>query len=204
MDLSIYLAFVAATAIMIFLPGPSVMLTVAHGMSFGSRSALVTVVGVTAGGAVQLAIVTVGLVSVLQVVADAFEWIRWAGVAYLIYLGIRQWRGAPSLDIGEAPRTSRRSLFVQGLVVTIPNPKSLVFFAAFLPQFLDPGRPLQTQLAIIVPTFLIITFVVTGVWAVAAGHARRYMQSGRAQRLVARISGGLLVTAGIGLALARR
>lgn len=204
MDLSIYLAFIAATAFMIFLPGPSVILTVAHGMSFGWRAALVTVAGATAGVAVQLAIATVGLVSVLEVVADAFEWIRWAGVLYLIYLGIRQWRGAGSLDVAEAPRSSRGSLFVQGLVVTIPNPKSLIFIAAFLPQFLDPARPLQTQLVIIVPTFLVITFVVTGAWALAAGHARRFMGSLRARRAVARVSGGLLVTAGIGLALARR
>jgi threonine/homoserine/homoserine lactone efflux protein len=204
MDLSIYLAFVAATAVMIFLPGPSVILTVAHGVSFGWRAALITVAGATAGVAVQLAIATIGLVSVLEVVADAFEWIRWAGVAYLIYLGVKQWRGADKLAVVEAPAASRRSLFMQGLVVTIPNPKSLIFIAAFLPQFLDPARPLATQLAIILPTFLAITFLVTGVWAVAAGHARRFIQNARARRAMARVSGGLLVTAGIGLALARR
>jgi len=204
MDLSIYLAFVAATAFMIFLPGPSVMLTVAHGVSFGWRAALITVAGATAGVGVQLAVATIGLVSVLEVVADAFEWIRWAGVAYLVYLGIRQWRSANRPVVAEAAAVSHGSLFVQGLVVTIPNPKSLIFIAAFLPQFLDPARPLAGQLAIILPTFLVITFVVTGIWAVAAGHARRFVQSTRARRIVSRVSGGLLVTAGIGLALARR
>ena len=189
---------------MIFLPGPSVILTVAHGISFGWRPALVTVAGATAGVAVQLAIATIGLVSVLQIMADAFEWLRWVGVAYLVYLGIRQYRsdGLPT-DI-EAPAASRKNLFVQGLIITIPNPKSLIFIAAFLPQFLDPARPIWAQLAIVVPTFLVITFVVTGVWAVAAGHARRFLMSARAQRRVARLSGGLLITAGVGLALARR
>lgn len=204
MDLHLYLTFVAATAIMIFLPGPSVILTVAHGVSFGWRRALVTVAGATAGVGVQLAIATIGLVSVLQIMAEAFEWLRWAGAFYLVYLGIRQWRSAGRPTDINAPAAARKNLFLQGLIVTIPNPKSLIFIAAFLPQFVDPVRPIGTQLAIIVPTFLVITFIVTGVWAVAAGHVRRYLQSARAQRRVARLSGGLLITAGVGLAIARR
>ena len=204
MDLHLYLTFVAATAIMIFLPGPSVILTVAHGVSFGWRRALVTVAGATAGVGVQLAIATIGLVSVLQIMAEAFEWLRWAGAFYLVYLGIRQWRSAGLPTDIAAPAAARKNLFLQGLIVTIPNPKSLIFIAAFLPQFLDPVRPIWTQLAIIVPTFLVITFLVTGVWAMAAGHARRYLSSARARRRVARLSGGLLITAGVGLALARR
>ena len=204
MDPNLYFAFVVATAIMIFLPGPSVILTVAHGVSFGWRRALVTVAGATVGVGVQLAVATIGLVSVLEVVADAFEWLRWAGAAYLVYLGFRQWRSADVARDLEAPAATRKGLFVQGLIITIPNPKSLIFIAAFLPQFLDPARPLATQLAIIVPTFLVITFVVTGVWAVAAGHARRFLSSSRARRVMARVSGGLMMTAGVGLALARR
>jgi homoserine/homoserine lactone efflux protein len=203
-DVDVYLTFVVATAIMIFLPGPSVILTVAHGVSFGWRRAFVTVAGVTLGGAVQLTVAIIGLVSVLEVVADAFEWVRWAGAAYLVYLGFRQWRSADQPRGLEAPAVSFKGLFVQGLVTTIPNPKSLIFIAAFLPQFLDPARPLGMQLAIIMPTFLVITFIVTGVWAVAAGHARRFLHSPRARRVVARVSGGLMMTAGVGLALARR
>ncbi len=204
MDPNLYIAFVVATAIMIFLPGPSVILTIAHGVSFGWRRALVTVAGATAGVGVQLAVATIGLVSVLEIVADAFEWLRWAGAAYLVYLGFRQWRSADVPRDLQSPAATRKGLFVQGLIITIPNPKSLIFIAAFLPQFLDPARPLLTQLAIIVPTFLVITFVVTGVWAVAAGHARRFLSSPRARRVMARVSGGLMMTAGVGLALARR
>lgn len=204
MELEVFLAFAVATAIMISLPGPSVLLTVAHSVSFGWRPALATVTGTVAGVAVQLAVAAIGLASLLHVVAEAFEWLRWAGAAYLVYLGIRQWRSAVAATTAEAPSVSGRSLFVQGLVVTIPNPKSLIFIAAFLPQFIDPAAALGPQLAVIVPTFLAITFAVTALWALAAGNARRFLRSPRALRSLLRASGGLMITAGIGLALARR
>ena len=204
MDWEIFVAFVIATAIMISLPGPSVLLTVAHGITHGCHRALVTVAGATTGVAVQLAVAVIGLASLLHVVAEAFEWVRWAGAAYLIYLGIKQWRSANAIAAGTAPTASGRNLFLQGLIITIPNPKSLIFIAAFLPQFIDASRPLETQLAIIVPTFLVITFSVTALWAVAAGGARRFLSSPRALKAVARVSGGMMVGAGVGLALARR
>ena len=203
MELHVYLAFVVATAIMIALPGPSVLLTVAHSISFGWRHALSTVAGETMGIAVQLTIAAIGLTSLLHIVAEAFEWIRWAGAAYLVYLGIKQWRGAsrpPAFD----PSASRTNLFVQGLVITIPNPKSLIFIAAFLPQFIDATRPLGLQFALIVPTFLAITFAVTSVWALAAGKARGFLKSRRAFRSLLRTAGGLMIIAGAGLVLARR
>ncbi len=204
MDLGLYLTFVAATAIMIFLPGPSVMLTVAHSLAFGWKRGLVTTAGATCGIAVQLAITLIGLASVMLLLAEWFEWIRWAGVAYLIYLGIKQWRAAP--EIGEAAglAVTDRSLFLQGLIVTIPNPKSLLFFAAFFPQFIDPGASLALQSAIIVPTFLVVTYLFTGVWALLAGHGGRFFRSRRHILLRNRISGGLMISAGLGLALARR
>ncbi len=94
MELHMYFAFVVATAIMIALPGPSVLLTVAHSISFGWQRALATVAGETAGIAIQLVVAAIGLTSLLSAVAEAFEWLRWGGAAYLVYLGIRQWRSA--------------------------------------------------------------------------------------------------------------
>ena len=204
MELPVYLAFVVATTIMIALPGPSVLLTVAHSISFGWRHTLFTVAGATVGIAVQLTIAAIGLTSLLTIVADAFGWLRWAGAAYLVYLGIKQWRSAgepPEIDISSV---SNANLFVQGLVITIPNPKSLIFIAAFLPQFIDTARPLGMQFAFIVPTFLVITFTVTSVWALIAGNVRGFLQSRRAFQSVSRTAGGLMVLAGAGLALARR
>ncbi|MCP3954250.1 MAG: LysE family translocator [Desulfobacterales bacterium] len=204
MELHVYLAFVVATTIMIALPGPSVLLTVAHSISFGWHQALSTVAGATMGIAVQLIVAAIGLTSLLNVVAEAFEWLRWAGAAYLVYLGIKQWRSASEpLEVDNSAVT-RTNLFVQGLVVTIPNPKSLIFIAAFLPQFIDAARPLGLQFVSIVPTFLVITFTVTSVWALAAGKASGFLQSQQAFQSVLRTAGGLMIIAGVDLALARR
>jgi homoserine/homoserine lactone efflux protein len=204
MELHVYLAFVAATAVMIALPGPSVVLTVAHSISFGWRRAIATVAGETAGIAVQLAVAAIGLSSLLHAVAGALEWLCWAGAAYLVYLGIKQWRSAEKPLVLDTSSVSKRNLFVQGLVITIPNPKSLIFIAAFLPQFIDATHPLGRQLAVVVPTFLVITFAVASVWALASGNARGFLQSPRSFQWVMRIAGGLMIIAGVGLVLTRQ
>ena len=204
MELPIYFGFVVATAIMIALPGPSVLLTVAHSISFGWQRSLATVAGETMGIAVQLIIAAVGLTSLLNVVAEAIEWLRWAGAAYLVYLGIKQWRSARQPLALAASSVSKKNLFVQGMVTTILNPKSLIFIAAFLPQFIDASHPLSVQFAIIVPTFLAITFSVTSVWALVAGNASGFLQSRHALRPVLQTAGGLMILAGMGLAIARR
>ncbi len=204
MELHIYLAFVAATSIMIALPGPSVLLTVAHSISFGWKHGISTVAGATMGIAVQLVIAAVGLTSLLNVATEAFVWLRLAGATYLIYLGIRQWRSTNKPVDLNTSSTSKKNVFVQGLVTTIFNPKSLIFIAAFLPQFISTSHPLGVQFMIIVPTFLVITFTVTSVWALVAGKLRGFLKSHRALKTVSRTSGGLMILAGLGLILARK
>jgi threonine/homoserine/homoserine lactone efflux protein len=156
------------------------------------------------GIAVQLTVAAIGLTSLLNLVAEAFEWLRWVGAAYLVYLGIKQWLSASEPPAVDTSSVSRRNLFVQGLVVTIPNPKSLIFIAAFLPQFIDSARPLGMQFSYIVPTFLVITLTVTSIWALAAGKVSGFLQGQRAFRSVLRTAGGLMIIAGAGLAMARR
>jgi threonine/homoserine/homoserine lactone efflux protein len=210
MDLNLYIAFFVATTIMILLPGPSVMLTVAHSISFGWRRALATVAGATIGVGVQLAITLVGMTSLLVLMAAWFEWLRWAGVAYLAYLGVQQWRARPETGSGsetEAAATvarPARSLLIQGVVVTTANPKSMFFLAAFFPQFVDPLAAPGPQFALLGVTFLAITFGFTGLWAVAAGHASKAFRTRRGILLRNRIAGTLMLGAGLGLALARR
>ena len=204
MELHVYLAFVVATIIMIALPGPSVLLTVAHSISFGWRPALATVAGATVGIAVQLIVAAIGLSSLLNVVAEAFEWLRWAGAAYLVYLGIRQWRSANEPLELDTASVSKTNLFVQGFVITIPNPKSLIFIAAYLPQFIDAARPLGLQFSLIVPSFLVITFTVTSLWALVAGEVSRFLHRKGAFKPILRTAGGMMIIAGTGLALARR
>ncbi len=202
MNLEHYLAFVLATTVMILLPGPSVMLTVSHSLAFGTGRALLTVTGAVLAIAVQLTLTIVGMTSLMLLLADGFEILRWAGVAYLVWLGIQQWR-APAEPIG-IRTADGKSLLAQGFLVTIANPKSLVFLAAFFPQFVDPGRPLGPQLVILGITFLVIGFVFTALWAVAAGWTRGWFRNRRRLLLRNRISGSLLIGAGIGLAMVRR
>ena len=204
MEMHVYIAFVFATTIMIALPGPSVLLTVAHSISFGWKHALSTVAGATIGIAVQLIVAVIGLSSLLHVIADAFAWLRWAGAACLVFIGIRQWRGANEPISVDTSSVSKSNLIIQGLFVTIPNPKSLIFIASFLPQFIDATRPIGLQFALIVPTFLLITFFVTSVWAIVAGNVRTVLQGQRAARSILKTAGALMIIAGIGLAMARR
>lgn len=204
MDIDLYVAFVAATTVMILLPGPSVLLTVAHSLGHGWRPALFTVAGATCGVGVQLAVTLAGMTWFLVLLADGFEWLRWAGVAVLVYLGVQQWRADPGEpELAPSP-ARRRSLFAQGLAVTTVNPKSLVFLAAFFPQFIDPAVPLAVQLPILAASFLVITFAFTALWAVLASRAGGLVRTRRGARVRNRLTGGLMIGAGLGLALARR
>lgn len=199
-----FLTFIAATSLMIALPGPSILLTVAHSLSFGWRYSLYTAMGATIGVSVQLLIATIGLASLLNTAAEAFNWLRWGGALYLIYLGIKQWQSASKpIEVLHAS-VSKANLIFQGIIVTIPNPKSLIFIAAFLPQFIDSSQPLGMQLVYIVPTFLLISFVVTAFWGLVAGKANIFLRSQKAIQSALRAAGGIMVVAGFGLALARR
>ena len=204
MELHVFIAFVIATSVMIALPGPSVLLIVAHSISFGWKRGVVTVAGATMGIAVQLTIAAIGLISLLNAVTHAFEWLRWVGAVYLIYLGIKQWRSANGPLELETASATKKNLFFQGLVITIFNPKSLIFIVAFLPQFINIAAPVRAQFIIIVPTFLLIAFTVTSVWALTTGKASRFFRSRGTRKTVSRTSGGLMIAAGVGLAAARR
>lgn len=186
MELNLYLAFIIAAAIMVALPGPSVLLTVAHSISFGWQRAISTVAGETMGIAVQLTVAAIGMTALLNAAAEAFEWLRWTGAGYLVYLGIRQWQSAGKALKINSSSGSRRHLIFQGLVVTTLNPKSLIFIAAFLPQFIDADHPLGLQFAFIVPTFLVITFSVASAWAMVAGSVSIFLKKQRAFQSVLR------------------
>lgn len=186
---------------MILLPGPSVMLTVAHSLSFGAIRALATVSGAVLAIGVQLLVTLIGMTWLMLVLADWFELLRWAGVAYLIFLGVQQWR-APAHEPGAAAPVSGKTLFGQGFLVTIANPKSLIFLAAFFPQFVDPGAPWLLQMVLLGVTFLVIGFVFTAAWGFA--DRTRVWFRGRRVRLRNRIGGSMMIGAGLGLTMVRR
>jgi threonine/homoserine/homoserine lactone efflux protein len=205
MNLDLYFAFVLATTVLILLPGPNVTLLVANSLAHGPRRALITLAGTSSAIALQLVVVVLGMTSVILALATWFEWLRWAGVAYLIYLGIQQWRSAPlALDDLEARPTPSWRLFCQGVLVSATNPKTLLFYAAFFPQFVDPASPPGPQLALLCATFLVIATVLDGAYALLAGRLRPWLRDRRRARLRNRLAGSCLIAAGVGLALARR
>ncbi len=205
MPLELYLAFVAATAVLILIPGPAVALIVATALAHGARGALVSVAGVSTAVVGQLVVVGFGMASAMALLAEWFEWLRWAGVAYLVYLGVRQWRAAPvALGDVTAPEVSRARLYWTGFIVNATNPKILFFYAAFFPQFIDPLRPHGPQIALICVTFLVVQTLLDGAYALLGGRLRPWLSSRARARTRNRVTGGLLIGAGLGLALARR
>lgn len=205
MPIELYLAFVAATAVLIALPGPVVTMVVAESIAFGARPALVIVAGTSTATAVHLSLVALGMNSFMLVLSEWFEWLRWGGVAYLVYLGARQWLARPETFDGQVtPPKSARRLFVRGFLVNLSNPKVLLFYAAFFPQFLDPSLPAGPQLLILCPTFLGIAVLIDGCYVGLGGRARRWLEGQRNAIIRNRISGGMLIGAGLGLALIKR
>jgi threonine/homoserine/homoserine lactone efflux protein len=145
------------------------------------------------------------MTSLILALATWFEWLRWAGVAYLLWLGIQQWRAAPlALEDLDGRAVGAGTLFWQGMLVSATNPKTLFFYAAFFPQFIDPASPPRPQLALLCATFLVIATVLDGAYAILAGRLRPWLRSRDRARLRNRLTGSCLVAAALGLALARR
>src|SRR5262245_10220352 len=142
MSLHAYLAFVAACIALALLPGPIVTLVIANGLRYGTRAALTNVLGAHAGLAIVIAIVAVGLTSLMATMGYWFDWVRFAGAAYLIWLGIRLiWAPVEGVDVDAPPPPPRGGFFLQGFLVLLSYPKVLVLFGAFIPQLLDMNRP---------------------------------------------------------------
>jgi threonine/homoserine/homoserine lactone efflux protein len=199
----LYLAFVLATTILILIPGPNVSLIVANSVAYGTGFGLLTVAGTSAAVLVQLALTALGMTAVLGALAIWFDYLRWVGVLYLLWLGIRQWR-APPVDLTRtrAQPRSPRAIVLRGFLVSLTNPKTLLFYGAFFPQFLAIDRPLAPQVVLLCATFLVIAAVLDAGWALLAGRARGLLAA--RPRLRNRLSGGMLIGAGVGLALARK
>lgn len=202
MSLDLYLGFVAAVLVLVAIPGPNVALIVTS-PARGPRAGLVTVAGTSAAMVLQLALVVAGMATAMAMLADVFEWLRWIGVAYLVVLGVRAWR-APADDLADVAPAARpdRTAFLRGVLVSLTNPKTLLFYGALLPQFVEPSEPAGPQLVLLAATFVVVAAAGDSLRAVFAGRGRRLL-AGRGQ-LRNRLTGGALIGAGLGLALARR
>src|ERR1700676_2428303 len=182
MSLQLYLAFVAACIALALLPGPVVTLVIANGLRHGTRAALTNIAGVQAGLAIVIGIVAIGLTSLMATMGYWFDWVRFAGAAYLVWLGVKLIR-VPVIGVNaEAPP---------------PPPRG-----AFIPQFVDMSKDHFSQVALLGVTFMITGAITDSIYAVLAGRARLFF-SARRTRLLSRVSGGFMIGGGIWLALTR-
>ena len=204
MNPELLIGFAAATAVLIIVPGPVVTLIFANSIAYGTRSALLTVIGAGTAATLQLAIIGFGMTSLIVLLSDWFQWLRWAGVGYLIWLGVQQWRGGQADPTLPPVPTSRGRLYLQGFVVAATNPKTLLFYAAFLPQFIDPAGAVGLQMALLCATFLAIALTFDSSYALLAGRLRPLLLTRRGALWCGRVTGTLLVGAGFGLALIRK
>lgn len=203
MSLQVYLAFVATCIALALLPGPVVTLLIANGLRHGTRAALINIAGVQTGFLIIIGVVAIGLTSLMATIGYWFDWLRLLGAAYLVWLGIKLIRVPVEGIAGEeAPPPPRGGFFLQGLLVLLSNPKLLIFFGAFLPQFMDVNGDHTSQATLLGLTFMAIAAVTDSAYALLAGRARTLFSAKRT-RLVSRVSGSFLIGGGLWLALTR-
>lgn len=203
MNWELFGAFLALTTVLIVVPGPIVTLVIATGMSQGIGAALVTVAGTSAGNAVLLGAIALGLSVVLQNAALLFEMLRFAGAAYLVWLGITAWRHAGAMTAVTALRAGRLN-FSRGFLVALSNPKTIAFFTAFLPQFVDPHLPAARQLLVMCVVTAVLAALSDSLWAIASGLGRGWFLKPARAKMLGRLSGAALIGGGVWLLLARR
>jgi len=204
MNTELFAAFVVITTLLIISPGPIVTLVIATGATQGVCAALVTVAGTAVGNGILISSIALGLSWVLNNSAMLFEILRWAGAAYLIWLGVQAWRSGSNADGSPLPELPRRVHFLRGFWVALFNPKTIAFFTAFLPQFVDPALPAQFQLLVMSAFFVVAASLLDAGWGVAAGMGRAWFMAPARAKLLARVSGTVLIGGGLWLALARR
>jgi homoserine/homoserine lactone efflux protein len=202
MNWQLFSAFLVITVVLFLTPGPIVTLVITTGARSGARAALMTVAGATTGNAVLIACIAFGLSWIIKTSAEIFDVLRWVGAAYLIWLGIQAWRHAGTTTAAVAPRGHVHAW--RGFIVAITNPKTIAFFTAFLPQFIDPALPAERQLLVMCVVSVLMGGALDSCWGVAASYGRAWFMKSHHNKLLDRISGAVLIGGGIWLSLVRR
>lgn len=206
MPLELWIAFALASAALLAIPGPTVMLVVSYALGRGRASGWASVPGVALGDFTAMTASLLGAGALLAASATAFTVLKIVGAGYLIWLGIRLWRAKPEIGDVQAAQDkgSNRAIFWHAYVVTALNPKGIVFFVAFVPQFIDPAGSSLLQFAILEGTFLTLATLNVIFWVIAAGTLRERFRKPETLRLVNRIGGSFLIGAGLLTAAMRR
>lgn len=202
-ELTAYLTFILASIAIVIVPGPTVTVIIANSLRHGTRAGLANVFGTQAGLAIMLIVLAMGLELVIQAMGYLFDIIKLIGAAYLIYLGVRMLMNRSKLTQQADATPQRKAFFWQGMLVIWSNPKALLFFGAFIPQFIDPSASILLQTVILGATFMVVATILDGAYAVLAGQARHWLTSSKV-RVLEVTSGIFLVVGGIWLALTRR
>jgi threonine/homoserine/homoserine lactone efflux protein len=202
MSLELYAAYLLACLVFTLVPGPTVTLIIANSLTHGTRAGLLNVAGTQAGLAVFVGVLAIGLASVIETMGVWFDWLRFLGAAYLIWIGIKMFRSQGKLgEVGRTP-APRGGFFLQGFLVMLSNPKVLIFFGAFIPQFVDPKGDYIAQVILLGATAMATAAVTDGAYAVLTGRARTLLTNTRV-KLISKVSGVFLVGGGLWLALTR-
>jgi threonine/homoserine/homoserine lactone efflux protein len=206
MSLNLWLAYVAAVFVISGTPGPNMLLSLTHGIHHGLTRTISTMLGLLSGLAVILSISIGGLGAVLVASSTAFEIIKYAGAAYLVYLGIRVWRTADTRLVTDSRplAASGWARFRTGMLVSLSNPKAILFCVAFFPQFIDRGQSLAPQAAILLATFAVIETCWMLIYAGGGARLAAWLRNGHRMRWFNRASGGVFVGAGVLLGSFRR
>jgi threonine/homoserine/homoserine lactone efflux protein len=201
---AILLPYITACIVLAIVPGPTVTVVVASSLARGTRAGLMNIVGTQVGMLSMVLVVAFGLQVVVAFMGWAFDWIKLAGAAYLVWIGFNMLRSSGELGRGSAGayRTPLQDA-LRGFLVIWSNPKALIFLGALLPQFVDPGRPAFPQIVTLGLIFMGLASITDSVYAILAGRARQLLTAARV-RLVSRISGAILMVGGVWLALLKR
>ena len=201
MGVDTWLAFVAASAVLLVIPGPTVLLVVSYAMGQGWRTAVPISAGVALGDFTAMTLSMLGVGALLATSAALFTALKWIGASYLIWLGIKLWRFAGEMNT--APRTETVSparMLGHAWLVTALNPKSITFFVAFLPQFLNPASDFITQMTVMETTFLALAFANAMTYAFVASRVRGFSRRPKVMSAINRTGGALLIGAGLAAA----
>ena len=202
-DLAILLPYVLACLLFSIVPGPSVTVVVANSLAGGTRAGLLTIAGTELSMLSMVFVVALGLEAVMSLVSGAFTVIKLVGAAYLVWIGWKMFTSSGALDLGKGARRPAARYVWQGALVNWSNPKTLLFLGAFLPQFVDLGRPAFDQIMVLGLIVMAVATFTDALYALAAGRARQVLTTARV-RLVSRISGVILMCGGVWLALQKR
>lgn len=196
METTLYIAFVVTSAALVIVPGPNVLVIVSTSLCHGTTRGLQTVLGTSSAMMIQLGVAAMGTTWFVASMAEGFEWLRWGGVAYLAYLGVGHLSNFASGRHHNAREVSASGSFTRGFVVSLTNPKTIVFFGAFLPQFVSGERDYLNQILVLSMTFLVVATVLDSLYAIVAGRVKGRIQTRCARRIQDGVSGVLFLSAG--------